>query len=174
MSEILWPVYEFRPLSTSFRPSVGVRRYAEGGWLPDDGEYDLAFIADGVCLMFEPPYQRNIICSWLKTHWSGSVKDHPRGNPWHYALRHGTTEWGGDWGRDHHPNRLAGCAGMNKMCSERGASSGQHVEMRADDPIIAAGLLRERDTKKVFSWPDNLTCCYCGASPKFPARCEAA
>lgn len=170
---MLIPTYEFRPLPDSFRPGYGIRRYADGQWVDDDGEYDIAFIADGVCLYFQPGYQRNIICSWLTTHWSGGVADHPRANPWHYALRAGETEWGGPWGRDSHPNERAGSAGMAKLCSECGCASGHHVEFHADDPIIAAGLLRERDTKKVFDWPRGMICMYCGIDAPVGFKAEA-
>lgn len=174
-TKMVWPVYEFRPLPDSFQDYGwgGVRRYADGAWLDDDGEHDLAFIGGGVCLYFAPPYQRNIVCSWLTTHWTGGVTGHPRGgNPWHYALRDGESDWGGEWGRDSHPNERAGRAGMDKVCSERRAASGRHVEFNANDPIIAAGLLRERDTKKVFEWPRNLACMYCGAAPPVGLKAE--
>lgn len=158
----LVPVYEFRPLPGEFRSGAEVRRFADGQWLADDGEHDLAFIADGLCLMVEPSYQRNITWSWLTTRWTGFQAKHPNGNPWHYALREGETKWGGDWGRDNHPNAKAGRAGMSKMCSERGAASGVHVEFHLNDRHIKAGLVRERDTKKLLTFPDKPLCMYCG------------
>ena len=171
---MIWPVYEFRPLANSFNRGWGVRRYAEGKWVDDDGEHDLAFISGVICLYFTPPYQRNIICSWLSTHWTGHIDTHPRGNPWHYALRKGATGWGGGWQRDSHPNERAGRSGMDKVCGERRTANGRHVEFHADDPIIAAGLLRERDTKKIFIWPDNLTCMYCGSTAPTRRAADAA
>lgn len=171
---MLWPVYEFRPLPDSFRRGYDIRRYAEGAWVKDDGEYDLAFVADGQCFYFEVPYRPNILCSWLTTHWSGSVRGHPRGNPWHYALRKGESGWGDlSKGRDAHPNELAGRSGMTKICSERGGAGGFSVKFDASDPIIAAGLLRERDTKNVFGWPDNLTCMYCGTAAPVNLKADA-
>src|SRR5690606_33850230 len=114
MATMLHPVYEFRPLPdafpTNFCRGKEVFRYADGQWLPDDGEYDIAFVSGPFCLMVELPYQRNIIWSWLTGHWQANEPRHPHGNPWHYMLREGETEWGGNWGRDNHPNRRAGDA----------------------------------------------------------------
>lgn len=169
---LLWPVYEFRPLPGFFRGAF--RRYADGAWIEDDGEYDLAFIGMAnseagwtysCCLYFDPPYQKNIVCSWRGGPGNVGQVLHPDQNPWHYALRRNAKRWGGDWGRDAHPNRRAGSIGMSKMSSENGCSSGRHVEMRAGDPHIAAGLLRERDSKLVFTWPKSMTCMYCGEAP---------
>lgn len=162
----MWPVYEFRPLPswTADYPMRGndVHRFAEGKWIADDGEYDLAFVCRNICLYFDPPYQRNITLSWLTTHWAGHQPRHPRGNAWHYELREGQTEWGGNWGRDRHPNSRAGDSGMAWACSQWRSANGRHVEMRLDDPHIAAGLLRERDTKKIVTLPDKPLCMYCG------------
>ena len=180
MKKLVWPVYEFRPLPGGFAGDV--LRYADGKWIPDDGEYDIAFIGDWrsgegwsfpACLMFEPPYQKNIICSWLTTHWTGAVKEHPRGNPWHYALREGKKEWGGDWGRDSHPNYAAGRSGMSERASRGGCSNGVHIEFHPDDKHIAAGLLRERETKKIFEWPTGMRCIYCGAESPLKFSAEA-
>lgn len=168
---VIWPVFEFRPIPGQLQGEV--RRYADGKWLDDDGEYDICFINHRISLYFEPPYQRNIICSWLTTHWTGAVQNHPRGgNPWHYALREGAAQWGGDWGRVRHPNYLAGRAGMNEVCRLHGCANGRHVEMRPDDKVIAAGLLRNRETKEVFRFPDGMICMYCGIAA--PIKCEAA
>jgi hypothetical protein len=160
------PTYEFRPLPTWTEnwPMRGdqVYRYAEGKWIPDDGEYDLAFVCNQICLMVELPYQRGIAWKWLTTHWTGHQSKHPRGNPWHYALREGETEWGGNWGRDRHPNERAGRAGMDWACARHRAASGHHVQFDLSDPHIAAGLLRERETKKIVMFPDKPDCMYCG------------
>lgn len=171
----IWPVYEFRPSLDSFRGKI--LRYAEGSWIPDDGEYDTAFVgieaSENICLYVSLPYQRNIICSWLTGHWTSQVEEHPRdGNPWHYALRHGTSDWGGDWGRDRHENTRAGDHGMSFVASKKGCANGRHVEFHANDPHIAAGFVRDRETKEVFRFPQNMTCMYCGGLA--PIRCEQA
>lgn len=163
---MIWPVYEFRPTPDFF--TWGCRRYNDGKWTEDDGKYDIAFIGNGgapICLYVSLPYQHNIICSWLTTHWTGAVKGHPRGNPWHYALREGETKWGGGWNRDDHLNERVGRAGMTYLCAERGCANGRHVEFHADDKVIVAGLLRERESKKRFEWPRGMRCMYCEAIP---------
>ena len=161
-------VYEFRPLPDFFAGEF--RRYAEGGWIPDDGEYDLAFIGKArvgyysCCLMVEARGHEGILCAWLTTHWTENVSKHPKGNPWHYALREGFSDWG--LSSDHNSeNRRAGDSGMSKMASECGASNGSHVEFNIADKHIAAGLLRNRETKEVFVWPEGMKCMYCGLAP---------
>lgn len=158
----LVPVYEFRPLPDAFRQGWPVLRYADGAWLEDDGEYDIAFLSHNVCLYVEVPYQRNIVWSWTSDHWSANEPRHPRGNAWHYMLRDGETEWGGDWGRSLHQNTKAGDSGMNHACSKWRSASGRHVEFNLKDPHIAAGLLRERETGQIVTPPDKPICMYCG------------
>ncbi len=161
----LWPVYEFRPLPQHARGTV--LRYAEGEWLPDDGEWDIAFVNYGAGvprgLGVDLPYQRNIIWSGLTSHWSARHVDHPRLNPWHYMLRDGETEWGGPWGRDTHPNKRAYEKAMSHCCSINRCANGSGPEFKIGDPYIAAGLLRERDTKRVATFPERLICMFCGS-----------
>lgn len=161
---VLWPVYEFRPLPQ--HTGCTVLRYADGQWIPDDGEYDIAFVSYGGCapwgLYVRLPYQKNILWSGLTQHWRGQDHNHPRGNPWHYMLRDGETEWGGDWSRDRHPNSRAGDKAQSHCCSLNGCANGRGPEFRIGDPYIAAGLLRERDTKRVVTFPDKLDCMFCG------------
>jgi len=159
-----FPVYEFRPIGTSFGHTWDneVRRYAGGEWILDDGEHDLAFVCGNVCVYVDLPYQKNIIWSWTTGHWSAFEPGHPRGNAWHYMLRDGETEWGGNWGKDYHPNRKAGDSGMSRQCGIHRSSTGEHVKFHLDDPYIAAGLLRDRDTKEVVKFPSVPCCMYCG------------
>ena len=186
MSELFDPqdTYELRPTGGFFRG--GVRRYGNGEWLPDDGQWDLAFIGmanakeDGTgnaysypcCLMYDPPYHKNIIWSWLTTPWRGHITEHPRGNPWHYSLRPGTTGWGKSAGRDNHPNYIAGRKGMSKMSSEHSCSNGRHAEFRAGNDIIEAGLLRRVTDQAVVVVPDKPGCMYCG-QPWLPSPSPA-
>jgi hypothetical protein len=176
MSESFNPqdVYELRPPEEFFQGEV--RRYADGEWLPDDGEYDVAFIgmANGVeggtsrtftypcCLYYDPPYYKNIIWSWLTTPWRGHIAAHPRGNAWHISLRPGTVEWGESAGRDNHPNYIAGRNGMDKMSAEHSCANGRHAEFRAGNVIIEGGLLRRVSDKAIVTLPDAPNCMYCG------------
>lgn len=160
----LWPVYEFRPLPEHSRGTV--LRYADGAWIADDGEWDVAFVSYGASaplgLYIRLPYQRNIIWSGLTSHWSDSVHEHPRANPWHYMLRDGETEWGGSWNRDAHPNERAGRSAMSKCCALNRCANGRGPEFRLGDPYISAGLVRERETKAVVQFPEKPVCVFCG------------
>ncbi len=125
------PVYEFRPLPNFFK-GVGFHRYADGAWIPDDGEYDLAFATvefGSICLYFEHPHPANLEWSWLSTHWSQNVEGHARRKPWHRATRDGSVPISVRVGpRTSHPNVIAGKSGMNwacaiRRCANAGASS---------------------------------------------------
>lgn len=175
------PVYEFRPLPDFF---IGeVRRYANGQWIPDDGEFDLAFIGMArsetfgypCCLMVEHSHQKNIVGKWTSNGWQQREQRHRGGNPWHYALADGESEWGGDWGLYNHENRRAGDSGMNKMCAENGCSNGRHVSLtEPEDPHVLAGLVRLVDTKEIFRLPESLVCMYCGDKFQHKAEREAS
>lgn len=166
------PVYEFRPMLGFFKGPF--HRYANGEWLPDDGEYDLAFAtveAGSICLFFEHPHPRNLEWSWLTTDWRQNVAEHPRGgNPWHRALREGADDFGKGWGRETHPNEIAGRSGMNWACSQRSCANGRHVECSPLDPHIRAGLVRDRATKVILAPPSGLVCMYCGQPPRQALR----
>ena len=160
------PVYEFRPLPGYFRGPF--RRYANGAWIEDDGEYDVAFVSDGlgapICLYVEHGYRENIVSSWLDGDWRAIEPRHPRGNPWHHALTEGESEWGEGRERSGHENERAGRRGMDYLCRKHGCANGRSVELvRAADPHVAAGLVRDRNTKEVFRHPEG-RCMYCGDS----------
>jgi hypothetical protein len=162
-------VYEFRPTPGYFDNDFF--RYADGKWIPDDGEYDLAFCSSfgpPICLYVETPYHPNILCSWLTGTWTERVNQHPKGNPWHYALKDYSIGWRGPTndGYRESVNRNAGESGMDFLCKKHSCANGRHVEFHFSDPHIAAGLLRNRNTKEVFAWPDKLICMYCGLDAK--------
>ena len=159
-------VYEIRPLP-NFRE---VRRYANGKWIEDDGEWDLAFIGlddfAPVCYMFEPDYQKNIKWSYCEgMNWQAHNPKHPRGNAWHYELIKGQTVWGGDWGRDSHPNYIAGRLGMDENCKRYSCSNARHAEFQIYNPFIKLGLLREEETQRIIKFPEAINCMYCGELP---------
>jgi hypothetical protein len=155
----LWPVYEFRPRAQNYY----THRFADGQWIPDDGEYDLAFARKGECLMVELPYHENIIWSWCTGHWGALEANHPRGNAWHYMLRDGADDWGNPWGRDLHANSKAGRSGMDFAIKGGCSASGRHVEFHLNDKHIAAGLLREQVSKNIITFPETPICMHCGA-----------
>lgn len=161
----MFPIYEFRPLN--IRSGAEVRRYANGKWLKDDGEYDLAFTEIGA----GPPmyyyvmlsYRPNILWSWAKHgHWAGHVSRHPAGNAWHYQLKKGKKEWGRNWERDNHPNIVAGTSGMAFVSEAVKCANGAGPQFHIGDPYILAGQLRERDKKRIVQFPKKFICMYCG------------
>lgn len=158
-----WPVYELRPLPNS--PRVWVR-YADGQWLPDDGEYDIAWASmiygPPYALYVDLPYQRNIVWSWYDTSWGATEPRHPRGNAWHYMLREGTKTWGGDWKREQHPNVIAGRTAMDWVASQKSCANGIGARFSDRDDYIKAGLVRERESKRVVAPPSPRVCMYCG------------
>jgi len=160
--EDIIPVYEFRPLPQDVE---GILRYNNGEWLEDDGEYDIAFAnpIDGRAYMFQVPYRKGILWSWVKDgKWGAFVAEHPRGNAWHYMLREGETEWGKSWPRYNHVNHKAGKKAMSRGIKDRCSCSGSGPEFHINDPYIAAGLLRVKDTKETIVFPEVFKCMYCG------------
>lgn len=158
----LWPVFEFRPLPNFAR--FGFLRYAEGRWIEDDGEHDLAFLTSNTCLYVSLPYGKNTLWSWTTGHWSSYEVGHPRGNAWHYSLRDGAKTWGEKWDRDRHPNELAGRSGMSFASAKHRCANGRHINLYLDDPHILAGLVRNRETKETLRAPEAPVCMYCGDS----------
>ena len=158
----LFPVYEMRPLPANCVSEVF--RFAGGKWLPDDGEWDLAFAIPERCsaYMVGMPYHRNIDWSWLTTHWTGYQSQHPRGNPWHYSLKEGATDWGDLWDRERHENYVAGRAAMDFVCQKTRCSNGISAERNLNDPYITAGLVRERESQRLVEVPERPHCMYCG------------
>lgn len=162
-SELLWPVYEFRPLG-AWRELF---RYANGEWIEDDGKYDIAFY--GRDRQFTPfglyvqlPHYRNLIWGWYDRHWSSHEPRHPRGNAWHYALREGETQWGDAWDVDAHPNSRAGREAMNRCCGKYSCANGRGPELNRFNDYVMNGIVRERETKAVFVPPSRPACMYCG------------
>lgn len=163
--DIVFPVYEFRPLDTSRK----LLRYNGGNWIKDDGEYDICFITDDnlgapFCYYISLPYKTNLQWSWAKNgNWSAHVQRHPDGNAWHYQSKNGSANIWESWdGRDKHPNIEVGDKGSDKLCKKYGCSNGRGPEFHIGDPYIIAGVLREKETKKVVTFPETFHCIYCG------------
>jgi len=163
MNKLIFQTYEFRPI----KQYMDCLRYADGNWIPDDGEYDLAFVGkdDGfpMGIYFHLPYYTNIIWSWCKKgNWRANVIKHPRGNAWHYMLRPGKKTWGNSWARDMHPNIIAENKAMDKCCSMYSCANGIGGEFEINDPYIKNGLVRNKETKEVLVFPKIFKCMYCG------------
>lgn len=165
MSELKFPVYEFRLLPEQIGGKV--YRYAGGKWIKDDGEYDLAFAVIGfgapMCYYVDLPYRPNLLWKWvLDGQWGGYVQKHPKGNAWHYMSRNGEKSLGDNWKRETHPNEIAGESGMDFVCNSQSCANGGGVEFEIGDPYIIAGLMREKESKKIITFPEIFNCIHCG------------
>ena len=166
IKEEIFPVYEFRPLDTGRK----LLRYNNGNWIEDDGEYDICFITDDrldapFCYYVHIPYKTNLQWSWCKNgNWGGHVAKHPNGNAWHYQSKDGDKNIWDSWdGRDKHQNEKSGRIGMDKLSKKEGCANGRGPKFHIGDPYIISGILREKETKKVVSFPETFNCIYCGS-----------
>ena len=156
------PVYEFRPLPEMLN---GIYRYANGEWIVDDGEHDIAFalLQKSMALGFDVPSRENIIWSWAKNNqWWDHISTHPGGNAWHYMLREDEKDWGDCWSKYEHLNFKAKENAMKFVVSKNRSACGSGPEFHINDPYIAQGLVREKETQKIVEFPDILDCMYCG------------
>lgn len=151
--------YEFRPLYEG-----KMLRYNGGDWIPDDGEYDLAFIEcdNPIWHGIDIPSRPTIVWRWCKNmNWTAHVQEHPNGNAWHY-LTTDSKPWGGSWDVDKHPNELANREASSMCCYMNHCANGRCVDFNITNDTIQAGLLREVSTKKIIKPPKIFKCCYCG------------
>jgi len=152
-------VYEFRPLYEG-----KMLRYNGGNWIPDDGEYDLAFVQcdNPVFQGVELSSYSNLLWKWCKNmNWAAHIQKHPRGNAWHY-MTNDCKPFHGEWNKDSHLNRLAYEAAGKKCCDMNRCANGRAVEFNITNDVIQAGQLREVKTKKIVKPPKIFKCCYCG------------
>ena len=160
MKKRIETTYEFRPLYEG-----EMLRYNGGDWIPDDGEYDLAFVCvnDPVVYGVDMPSYDNIFWKWCNNmQWMAYVKGHPNGNAWHYMRYDNSKDRGRSWDRKNHPNIIAHDSGMDRVAKAMGCANGRSVDFNVTNDVIQAGLLRDADTKKIVKPPKTLKCCYCG------------
>ena len=177
---LLNEVLVFRPTDAPIEDTVittsgyqhkgqGLLRYADGKWIPDDGEPDLAFVHGVFAYGVKMPYSTNILWSWRDLDLSLSylpenLHRHTRG--WHY-LTIGNTHWedyrwgGFGEGRDKHPNTLAHNSAMSKCCSFHGCANGRGPELTLPNVWIERGLLWVKSTMEPIKPPDNPVCFLC-------------
>lgn len=148
-TELVFPVYEMRPMH---KP---LYRYANGEWIPDDGEWDLAFITKEGAWYVEYvhlPYYVNLLWSLYYN------------NKWHHMFKDGYSEWISWHERYRHPNIVAGDSGI-RYCIDKlkcGAINGEGPEFRIGDYYIRRGMVRVRDTHEIITFPRKFVCAKCG------------
>jgi hypothetical protein len=141
--------YLFRPLEGSGR----WLRYAGGLWLPDDGEFDLAFVnADQpIALGVSLPGYEGIEWSWRDLAATraviGVVSEYAAVDAWHTQVRDPAEGKGNHvpfYGHieQSHPNVYAFRAAMDKCCELYHCAGGRGPHFDLGDPWIAAGLVR--------------------------------
>lgn len=165
MSWITDNIFEFRPLP---KQAEGLLRYAEGKWINDDGEFDIAF-ASGIKYRGAPygiylkmPSHKNLLWSYVyHGQWRDEIEEHPGGNAWHYMTTDGK-EWKGSWKESIHPNVIARKKAVNKCAEIHRYANGTGPEFQINDPYIRAGLVRIKGTEEIVKFPEIFDCCYCG------------
>lgn len=158
--------YLFRPLEAS-----GCwLRYAGGLWLPDDGEFDLAFVnADQpIALGVSLPSHEGVEWSWLDlaaTRAAIGVDEDARVDAWHTQVRDPAEGKGKDvpFGgaiEQSHPNTQAFRAARDKSCELYHVASGRGPHFVLGDPWIAAGLVHTF-VGEVVQQPETPACFLC-------------
>lgn len=145
----------------------GLLRYADGKWIPDDGEPDLAFVYGAIAYGVSLPHSTNILWSWVDFDLSRSFlpeylkRYHVK--CWHYQTINNTDlgdcRW--DKGRNQHPNEVAHRSAMDKCCSIHGVANGRRVDLTIDNEWIKHGLLHVKSTMQPIKPPDNPVCFLC-------------
>ncbi len=182
MKAFPYSVYEFKLLPNNKLNYLGkpakVQRYADGKWIEDDGEWDLAFAVSSECMAYHifMPWKTNLGWQWDGGNCTRREPRHPNFNAWHYELTSGSKfrdwpSWDGEFCRDKHPNELAGKVAMDYVCSLRSCSNGRGPDLfHIDDPYIKAGLVRVKETKEILKFPKTMKCIYCGEIPTFTPK----
>lgn len=155
-------VYEFRPI----KPLDKCLRYNNGRWTPDDGEYDLAFVGYWGAPMGVYIHIRGNNIAWKMREWDNILINHREGTQWHYMLDGGREVV--DVNKDAHPNEAAGRSAMDKCCEIYRCANGDGPNFCVGDNHIAAGLVRERESKAIVTFPKIFNCMYCGEIPIDP------
>lgn len=165
MSWITDNQFEFRPLPEE---SKGLLRYANGTWIDDDGEWDMAFISGKeyvefpytICL--EMPNPANLLWSYVHHgNWRTHIAEHPNGKAWHYMTTNGKI-YSGTWKQNKHINEIVHDIATSKCLELHGCANGHGPEFRILDPYIKAGLVRIKGTEEIVKFPKIFKCCFCG------------
>jgi len=163
LNPLLNEVFVFRPFE-----KVDLR-YAEGKWIPDDGEPDLAFIGPS----YGPPYafyinlpdHTNILWSWMSSEeskkWVEKELDRYV-SPWHYYTIDNEPWDDYHWDkRNKHPNEIAGRAAMDKCCNIHHCANGRGITIDSENDNIRQGKLWIRRTMERVIVPKNPICFLC-------------
>lgn len=144
------------------RPDVGEfknrqwRRWADGKWVDDDGNPDIAFMSADcsypIVMYVQLPAYENLIWVW----------DDPKFY-WHSQLVNGATDIG-EYLREEHDNHInvrIGREAMHEQSSKHGVSNGRGPEIYRDNEWIREGKLWIKRTMELVTPPKNPVCYLC-------------
>ena len=146
---LLKETFEFRPFT---KPTL---RYANGGWIPDDGRPDMAFILSSPTVVYvQMPYLTNLIWEW------NEVTNHKE-------IRHYCTTDNQPWDnrrweeRNKHPNEIAGKSGMDVCCKFHSCANGRGISLTQDNEYLRHHLIIIQSSGKPVIPPKNPVCYLC-------------
>lgn len=143
-----------------------LHRYANGKWIPDDGEYDLAFVRGVFAYYVSLPDYSNVIWTWRDIDLTRSYLPEYLHK---YAKAHhiytSNNEPMHHWDNSQHPNEVAGKSAMNKVSSNFGVANGSGAHLCSESPREVPWLKEERilmqSTMQPVLIPDNPVCYLC-------------
>jgi len=151
--------------------SQGLLRYADGQWIPDDGEYDLAFAHGVFAYYVSLPDYSNVIWTWRDIELTKSflpeylhkyTKAHHIHTADNLPMRH--------WDNNQHPNEIAGESAMHKVSSIHGCANGRGAYLCSESPSGAPWLKEKRillqSTMQPVLMPENPICYLCSDNGK--------
>ncbi len=147
----------------------GLFRYADGQWLPDDGEYDLAFAQGVFALGVTLPDYSNSVWGWFdmgltKSWLPEQLHKYARG---HHSCTINNTPLSQDyhWENSHHPNKVAMKSAMDKVCSLCGCANGRGAYLTSEHkdsvPWLAEKQVLIQSTMQPVLIPENPACYLC-------------
>lgn len=147
----------------------GVLRYAEGKWIPDDGEYDLAFAHGVFAFGVNLPDYSNIIWSWfdidLTRRWLPKHLHKYAGGHHCYTIDNTPYSQDYQWDNSQHPNEIAMKSAMNKVVSIHGCGNGRGAyltsENKGDVPWLREKRILIKSTMQPVLIPENPICYLC-------------
>jgi hypothetical protein len=142
-------------------------RYAKSKWIPDDGEYDLAFIQGVFAYGINLPHNSNLLYSWrdivTTRKWLEPCKLEKFTTSWHYqTIDNKELVYWESKDRDNHPNEIASRSAMNKCSSINSVANGRCIDLmsKTDLPHRQGDIYIQR-TMQPVSAPENPTCYLC-------------
>ena len=147
----------------------GVLRYAEGQWIPDDGEYDLAFASGVFAFGVSLPDYTNAIWSWLDMDLTKKWLPERlyKYASWHHSCTINNTPFDQKchWDKRQHPNEIAMKSAMDKVCSIQGCANGSGANLtsegKRDVPWVAEKRILIKSTMQPVLIPENPICYKC-------------